>query len=521
MSLKLKRKIFISTKTELTNGDNSKSNISFNFSKIIKNAIENEKELNDYFEVFLADPNKREEASKDYWEICKNNILTSDFLFIVLLDKKATVVRNIDFFPKPTNFMEEEIKKFIEPNKWKDQNKKTFKVNERIISIISTNISDKDINNFTPTLKLILKKYNRLAPAYDSNITNKKREAENQNQIISNIFAKLRKFISINKKIKDDNSKSSNHSNNSNDGANIDELAMEFQNKYLMNANEDNKTALIKSQFQLLISQQSNLFQKQNILDREELVKILEAFGNTTLIDLSNDSSPNNRTKPLENFISNYQALDDLVKRVDDIPVKEGLNLFKEDLEEYSNAFMGVKQHLEAKPLRKNNSHNNEDLIEELIEHFSENQYSQADNSQIGFKFKKYNLFVKDRITKLIKLIKSFEKYEAIKTIDVHFKYFFKFQLPFVSAQLSKKIVKTFNLKSEENSDSIQNHKNDKKHLYNPKKNKVLKDIYTWIGESLKLQDNQVLNKLGVFYAIAKKNKRLVKVVYLRDWSKK
>jgi NTP pyrophosphatase (non-canonical NTP hydrolase) len=321
----------------------------------------------------------------------------------VLLDKKATVVRNIDFFPKPTNFMEEEIKKFIEPNKWKDQNKKTFKVNERIISIISTNISDKDINNFTPTLKLILKKYNRLAPAYDSNITNKKREAENQNQIISNIFAKLRKFISINKKIKDDNSKSSNHSNNSNDGANIDELAMEFQNKYLMNANEDNKTALIKSQFQLLISQQSNLFQKQNILDREELVKILEAFGNTTLIDLSNDSSPNNRTKPLENFISNYQALDDLVKRVDDIPVKEGLNLFKEDLEEYSNAFMGVKQHLEAKPLRKNNSHNNEDLIEELIEHFSENQYSQADNSQIGFKFKKYNLFVKDRITKLIK----------------------------------------------------------------------------------------------------------------------
>lgn len=82
MSLKLKKKIFISTKTELTNGVNQTSNISFNFANFIKKSIEDESDINEYFEVFLADPNQNGSTSQDYWEICKNNILTADFLII-------------------------------------------------------------------------------------------------------------------------------------------------------------------------------------------------------------------------------------------------------------------------------------------------------------------------------------------------------------------------------------------------------------------------------------------------------
>jgi hypothetical protein len=518
MSLKLKKKIFISTKTELTNGVNQTSNISFNFANFIKKSIEDESDINEYFEVFLADPNQNGSTSLDYWEICKNNILTADFLIIVLLDKKATLVRKIDLFPEPTTFMEEEIKSFIDPNKWKDLDKKTYKINERIISIISTNIAERDINNFTPSLKTILKKYNRLAPPYNSNNTSTDREKENREQIISNLFLKLRTFISKNKQINYNNNKSSKQSYTPNVGSNIEELVIDFQKKYLMNTT-DQGGALVKSQFQLLIRHQANTFQKQNILDREDLVKVLETFGKTLLNDLSNDSySKNSANKPLDDFILNYLELDKLVRRVDDIPLKKSLVLFQQDLEQYSNAFMNVKENLEKINQKKYQYDNSDDLLEDLIEHFSVKEFIPPPNSQIGFKPKKYNLFVTEKLAKLVQLNKSFEKYEAIKTVDVPIKYFFKFQLPFITTKISKKIVNTFFPKSITNNSSPEP-KNNKKDLYNPKKNSDLANTYKWIGEALKLPNKHVLNKLGAYYAIAKQNERLIKIINLHDWS--
>ena len=61
--------------------------------------------------------------------------------------------------------------------------------------------------------------------------------------------------------------------------------------------------------------------------------------------------------------------------------------------------------------------------------------------------------------------------------------------------------------------------KNNKKDLYNPKKNSDLANTYKWIGEALKLPNKHVLNKLGAYYAIAKQNERLIKIINLHDWS--